>query len=137
MDEEERVSFDKPGYDGRLNYHAILKGYMIGVANASYAEDYGSWAKLLRDMYGFVAPYMKSNDAQNCKKEIEKCESFINISKSCVMKSNEATMLTVVRKRLRDATDNLYLKAKHLLLPVKSEGDDHFDEEDFLRGSDL
>ena len=137
MTSSTEISFDKPGYDGRLNYHAILKGYMVAIAQASYEDNYQAWAKLLRDMCGFVAPFIKSDDAQTSKNEIDKCESVMNISKSCIIKSNESAMLTIVRKKLRDATDNLYSRSKHLLLPVKSDSEQILDEDEFMKGSDL
>jgi len=137
MAAEKEISFDKPGYDGRLNYHAILKGYMIAIATTSFNDDYRSWAKLLRDMYGFVAPYIKSDDAELSKNEIELCENSIEVGNSCVVRSNQNIVLNIVRKKLREATDNLYSRAKHLLLPVKSEGEQTFDENNFMGESDL
>lgn len=137
MDAEKAVSFDKPGYDGRLNYHAILKGYMVAIATASYQDDFASWVKLLMDVRGFVAPYIKSDEALKSEEEISKCESILNISYSCIQKSNQVAMQSIIRKRLRKATDNLYNSAKHLMLPVKSDTESELDMDEFFRGSDL
>lgn len=137
MEQDKPDSFDKPGYDGRINYHNLLKQYMIAIAEASYMDDFSSWSKLLRDMYGLVRPFIKVSDAELSRIEIEKCESYVNISKTCIMKTNEIAMLSIVRNRLSVARDNLYDRSKHLLLPTKSDAEESFDAESFMKGSDL
>lgn len=134
---DDQIVFDKPGYDGRLNYHAILKQYMVAIAQASYNNNYQSWSILLRDAYGLVAPFIKSTDAAESKKEIEKCDNLVNVYNSCTSKQNQNQVYGLLRKKLRESTDNLYSRSKHLLLPVKTDSNDTFDAEEFMRGSDL
>jgi hypothetical protein len=136
MDSNE-VSFDKPGYDGRLNYHAILKQYMMAIAQSSYRKDFADWSLLLRDIFGMIAPYIKSDLAALSKKEINQCELMVAIMNNCVDVANKNIIAGLLRRRLREATDNLYERSKHLLLPVKLDTPQELNEEEFLRGSDL
>lgn len=136
-EDPENISFDKPGYDGRLNYHAILKQYMVAIADASYNNNLNNWARLLRDMFGMIKPYIKSDDATACKSDIERCESLVSVMSSCFNRNNQQSISITLRKNLRNATDDLYFKAKHLLLPVKTNDNQTFNEDEFMRGSDL
>lgn len=129
-------SFDKPGYDGRLQYYKIIGGFMKGISESSLSNNYDAWFNLIHCMFDMVCPFIRKPD--ELKKEIEKVEKIVySNSSTSTNHSNQYILNRNVEKKLHELTGKLYTAAKHMLLPIQEETDTEYSTEEFFRGSDL
>jgi len=131
-------SFNKPSYDGRLQYYKLAGSYMTSIAAASLNDNFILWLELINGLFDIFYPFIKPTDITEIEKQIEECDKNIDIlAQSSNNKTNQLTLNKFLEKKLHVLTRKLYCSSKHMLLPIKSEENDNLNVEDFLEGSDL
>lgn len=135
-EETKEEGFDKPSYDGRLEYYKVLKAYMLAVAKSSSTEDFSLWLRMLRGMFALVKSFIKESDAVAIKSRFISIKNqLMSMDKSHI---NAKTMMArKIDDELQDVTEDIFEAAKHLLLPLSSDSIMEFNEDEFVRGSDL
>lgn len=128
--------YTKPGFDARIPYYEVLKKYMLNLSMAPLAGDTLDWFQLANGFFGLVQPYIKPSDAKLTKAELEKIKLQINQMQVLKTNNNKSIVDNIIRNGLQDCVSNLYKRSKHMLLPIKDEGNDEWSDEDFKRGSE-
>ena len=128
--------YTKPGFDARIHYYEVLKKYMLNLSIAPLAGDTIDWFQLANGFFGLVQPYIKPSDATDTKNELDKIKKQINQMQVIRVNNNRSIIDNIIRNDLQDCVNNLYKRAKHMLLPIKEEDNDEWSDEEFTRGSE-
>ena len=135
---EHEDSYNKPKFDGRLEYYKVLKEYLTTFGIAQIQNNYTIMLRTIEGMYFMSFPFIRKANADNLKKDITKAWQLVAINKKN----------TVSREPIRRELEHLMFKMKEdvfftmkdLLLPV-NEIDPEHDEKSFIeqfeRESDL
>lgn len=134
--DDERTT--KPGFDARKHFYELMSKYLNNIAIAQYSRDVEGWATLIQGILSLVRPYVKSDDCKaidNRLKVIISNRELLRRSPLLRISSNRSIIDSNHLAELQQITDNLYLTAKHLMLPTKGDDETEFDEKTFKGGS--
>lgn len=129
-------SFSKPTYDGRLHYYNQLSKWVEAISLSCNNEDYYNWFMNLRGYYVLIKPFIRTKDITDVDKKIKKIHNKLIILSSTQQNLSLSSKLGL-SKDLFDLNENLYKYSRHLLLPITDEEESDYDEDGFMRGSDL
>lgn len=136
MSKNQTEDFTKPGFDARMEYYKVVREYMVNIAKAQYESNISGWIRLLLGLFALVKGYLKPDDAKKIKEELRSVSIKLDNTKRSYSASNAVVMINVDRQ-LQNLTEDIYSAAKHMLLPIKDNEDDTFDEDAFTKGSDI
>ena len=119
----------KPIFDARMQYYNVLQAHMGTLLKARTSNDLFLMFSTLSGMLDVVAPFIS-------KDNIKKADKYLDIA-SNYLSSKDRTFRLYAEKQLNKASRLIYMASKHMLLPTGAEEITDWDEEEFLRGSDL
>lgn len=126
----------KPTYDGRQVYFKIVENYMAQISICQYMGDLPSWVRLARGMFSLFKAYIVDKDCQ-IQNRLALLEHNLNeVAKTHITKENREALYRGFDKQLQSLTDDIYMQAKLILLPVGADETTDYDKDDFLRGSE-
>jgi hypothetical protein len=133
----EKNGYTKPGYDARLQYYEVIKKYMINISNAQYYGDFASWIRLLLGMYSLLKGYVDPEKAKDIKDKLIKIRKQHNVTNpdKVISSAHKKTLNNVLDIKLQEITEDIYVCAKHMFLPISEETEEDFDENVFTRES--
>lgn len=136
-DEEER--FTKPGFDARKQYNEVLKQYILRIAEAQLTTDLNLWLTLLDGLFSIVQPFIDPAKAKEIDAKLNNIRIEMNnwAYQRVQGEASNAVVHGYKTNLLSEATKLMYMHARHILLPVSDERMNDFDDDEFLRGSDL
>lgn len=135
----EEESYNKPGYDGRLEFYKHLKDYWDGLSNSALSGDLDIWIRYLRGYFARTREFIRPK----LREEISKKFVILN---QLNLKLNLGGAMGQVDKFILEnkmintiqlLEDDLFSGTKALLLPMKAEEEEEWDIQQFLRESDL
>lgn len=126
-----------PSYDGRLIYFNHVKEYLTAIAKASVGGEFVEWLRSVQGYFAIVQPFIKKKDAEDINNRLNIIESKYILIMGIKENRNTGNINIRLNKDLRLVTQDLFMASKHLLLPIKTDGDFDYTEENFARESDL
>ncbi len=131
--DDDREEFDKPSFDGRLQYYKVMKGYMGGIAEASTGADFDSWFRLIRGLFALVKGFLKPDKAKELKEQMNLVKRNL-----IVISTNEdaGNLVHYIDDSLQDLTEDLFEVSKHLMLPMNKDDDADFNLDDLFKGGE-
>jgi len=132
--EGEEYKYNKPNFDGRLNYYNHLKSYWDGLAQATFEDNYDMRYKALRGYFARTRPFIKDKDKLSnlFKTVLALIRQLHEFSKS-----NQPYILNKITDMLQDIEDELFMATKDMLVSTKDEDDDEFDYEQWAKESGM
>lgn len=137
MDQEEKMSkeegiderADKPHYDARLQYYAVLKSAMDAQVVAMINNDYFLLERSLRQLLSMVRKFTKIVDYNQMRDNLNKAKRYLLM--------NNSSYDYYIDKLLEEVQEEIYYKAAQVFLPFSEDVNEEFDMDEFLRGSGL
>lgn len=128
--------YHKPTFDGRINYHLIIKQHLELISRCIVSRDYNVWFSALSSTYALVSPFVKN--PEEIKLELNKIERTISVSNTLNNNILTKQITTILNKQLQDTTEKIYNSSKDLFLTTKSEEfSDEFDVDKWMRESEV
>ena len=127
---------EKPSYDARLEYYKVMKAYMMALAKSSLMDDANTTLRMLWGLFSMVKPYIKKSDAETLKEKLVRIRHQLRASAKTPATS-KSIILARIDDELQDMQEELFMASKYIMLPVGGDKVTEFNEQDFLRGSDL
>ena len=131
--DDDSNEFDKPSFDGRLQYYKVIKGYMGGIAEASSNSDFNAWFRLIRGLFALVKGFIEPSKATELKDTMRKLKyNMIMINNN----PDACNLLNYIDDSLQDLTEDLFQVSKHLMLPITKDANGEFNLDELFRGAE-
>jgi|SRR6056297_1742645 len=128
-EEAKEEEITKPIFDARLQYYNVLQAHMSTLLTARTENNLFLMYSTLSGMLDMVSPFIKIKDCEKAEKYLERGANYLG--------QRDRQLRLYAEKNLNKASRLIYLSAKHMLLPVGARETTEWDEEEFLKGSDL
>ena len=128
----------KPSFDGRIQFYQHLKTYLDAIALYSFEDNPQQFLRAIKGYYSLVRPFIKEEDAKKVKPLLEAAENqakSLGFSKLNGMQSQ--SLKNNLWRKLETIREDLYMYSRQMLLPIKQEEEEEFNEANFMEGSDL
>ena len=133
----------KSSHDARQHYGRILEYVMLNMKSAALMGNYLGWYRCLREFHIMVLGYVKKEKLDGIKEKFNKAkialDGYENMTAYRDRAVQNAVMIRVssMDELFFEIEEQLHLASRDLMLPTKEDDILEFDEEKFLRDSDL
>ena len=136
--ENNKEDYSKPGFDMRLEFNRHLKHHLDIIALYSYSGDVRKELEALGNYMALTVGFVTDREKYKWLKDrllemFRRCDRALALSSSHAVRSQ--LVLNKLKIDLLGFKEELFTLTRHLLLPVKSEDDDEFDADRFLKES--
>lgn len=133
----------KPSHDARMQYYRVLEYVMINMKTAAMLGNYLGWYRSLREFHIMMVGYVPQDKLEGVGELFR--QARILLDQHLAMTGHRDHVVQVAQQYRVSALDELYFQieellhraARDMMLPVKAEDLEEFDEAKFLRDSDL
>lgn len=130
----------KPTFDGRQIYYKVVQLVQENIIQYSISEDWKTWYRLLRRLYSVTAPYIGKDVRATLGGELDRLSDEVKKYYNNPSRDKSPNKLWGLEKQLDKFTTDIYQASRHLLLPLQTVeilDEDHYDDTEFMRMSDL
>jgi len=131
---EKGHEYTKVAYDGRLQFHDVIKEYQLDIKNWIRIRDTESMYRSCWGLSNIISPFIRGKDRIKILKLIRECEQFntrLNRAHSSDKMSKD------YEKKVFQLYGMIMMSSAELMLPTKDREVEEFDWDEFERGSDL
>ena len=131
-------TYTKPGFDARTHFYEHLKEWLNQIARATITSDFYALYIALSNYSILVEPFIRPEAVTKLKalqKELEK--ETIAYQTRPINKKGLSMQNFSLQQKFLNYKEELYIASKHLMLPVKEEEQQDFDDKAFEEGSSI
>lgn len=137
-------STKKPSHDARLQYYRVLEYVMLNMKSAALLGNYLGWYRTLREFHIMIVGYVPGSKLDGIKERFAMAKHLLDKQLGMSTYNRDRVVQTAQQYRVAemdelffDIEERLHVAARDMMLPTKVEELLAFDEEAFLRDSDL
>lgn len=141
---EAEESSKKPSHDARLQYYRVMEYVMLNMVSSSLLGNYEGWYRTLRSFYNRIVAYVPPSKLDGIKQRfalakhlLDKQREMGSYNRDRVVQAAQQCRVSEIDELFFDIEERLHVAARDMMLPTKVEELLAFDEEAFLRDSDL
>jgi len=113
---EEKES--RPTWYAIKEYYEIVRKYMESISTSIINGDNETHLRSLKGLYIQIRPYIKSDNAKKINDNIIKARNYSHLAR------REQKIYELQQRLLEEATEDLFVAAKNIMLPTVEEDDE-------------
>ena len=130
-------TYTKPGFDARIQFYEHLKEWMNQIARATITSDFYALYIALSNYCVLVEPFIRPEAVIKLEGMLKDLEKEVMGLGRPINKRGLSIQNFSLQQKFLSFKKELYIASKHMMLPVKEEEQQDFDDKAFEEGSSL
>lgn len=123
----------RPTYDGRQEYYKIVRLLIETMANFNINDAFDAWLDILNTLYCIVKPYISATDAKKIYDLLIDAENYLMNIQRHETEYIYKRLVANFKRKMHNINIEIFTAGKHLLLPLKTDEIEEFNEEKLIK----